>query len=379
MTSGPESITPFEIPVDRTVLEDLAERLGRTRWPRPEPVGDWSQGAPLAFVQEICAYWETEYDWVERSALLSAFPHFMTEIDGVDIHFIHAESPHADALPLIMTHGWPGSVVEFQKVLGPLTDPTAHGGSADQAFHVVCPSLPGYGFSGAPSETGWGVERIADTWRTLMGRLGYERFGAQGGDWGAMVTTALGQRHTDAVAGIHLNMAVCAPTADDPTEQELAALAGLDHYQSEDSGYSKQQSTRPQSLGYGLADSPSGQAAWILEKFWAWTDNDGSPTDVLTPDELLDNVMMYWLNNAGASSARLYWESFDTPDLGPVEVPTGVALFPKEIFQTSERWAAARFSDLRQFTEMDRGGHFAAFEQPGLLVDDVRSFFALVR
>jgi pimeloyl-ACP methyl ester carboxylesterase len=282
----------------------------------------------------------------------------------------------------VITHGWPGSVIEFHKVIEPLAEPTAHGGEASDAFHVVCPSLPGYGFSDKPQRTGWNTERIARAWAQLMARLGYERYGAQGGDWGAAVTADLGRLDVDHVAGIHLNMAVAAPdqsTFGDLSEFEQQALAALKHYQDWDSGYSKQQSTRPQTLGYGLVDSPAGQCAWIIEKFWAWTDCDGHPENVLTRDELLDNVMMYWLPATGASSARLYWESFKIRNQDTVPAPAGVSIFPKEIFRASRRWAEKRFTDLRYWNELDKGGHFAAFEQPASYVDEVRAFFRLVR
>jgi pimeloyl-ACP methyl ester carboxylesterase len=291
-------------------------------------------------------------------------------------------SPHANALPLVITHGWPGSVVEFLKVIGPLTDPTAHGGEARDAFHVVCPTLPGYGFSDKPTRAGWGVQRIADAWASLMARLGYARYAAQGGDWGAMVTTCIGAQDPQHCAGIHLNMPIVAPdpaTLNDLTPAEQSALAGMQHYQQWDSGYSKQQSTRPQTLGFGLVDSPAGQAAWILEKFWAWTDCNGHPENVLTRDELLDNVMLYWLPAAGASSARLYWESFGKPPFDPVTVPVGCSIFPKEIFRSSKRWAEKRFANLVYWNELERGGHFAAFEQPDAYVAEVRACFRHVR
>ena len=255
-----ESIRPFQIEATDAELDDLKRRLQATRWPDPETVDDWSQGIPLAYVQEVCAYWAEKYDWRAREARPNAFPQFLTEIDGCDIHFLHVRSPQEDALPLVITHGWPGSIVEFHKVIGPLTDPAAHGGDPADAFHVVCPSLPGYGFSGRPSATGWGVERIANAWGVLMRRLGYERYVAQGGDWGAMVTTWIGVRDSDGCAGIHLNMPIAPPdpeTMSDLTPTEQASLAGMQHYQDWDSGYSKQQSTRPQTLGYGLADSPA--------------------------------------------------------------------------------------------------------------------------
>lgn len=379
----PAEIEPFEIAIPDEELHDLRDRLHRTRWPEPETVDDWSQGIPLAYVQEVCRHWADGYDWRATERRLNALPQFRTELDGLGIHFVHVRSPHEEALPLVLTHGWPGSIIEFSKVLGPLTDPTAHGADAADAFHVVAPSLPGYGFSDKPARPGWGVPRIADAWALLMARLGYHRYGAQGGDWGAIVTAAMGQRDLEHLAGIHVNMAVVAPdpaTMDDLTPAEQSALAGFQHYRDRDSGYAKQQSTRPQTLGYGLIDSPAGQAAWILEKFREWTDCDGHPEHVLTRDELLDNVMLYWLTAAGASSARLYWESFgDEGGRQPVPAPSGVSVFPHEIFRTSRRWAERRFTDLRWFNELPVGGHFAAFEQPALFVDEVRSFFRLVR
>jgi pimeloyl-ACP methyl ester carboxylesterase len=298
-------------------------------------------------------------------------------------------SPHADALPLVITHGWPGSIVEFLKVIGPLTDPTAHGGDASDAFHVVCPSLPGYGFSDKPARPGWGVERIARAWTVLMTRLGYQRYGAQGSDWGTSVSASVGQRDPKHVVGIHLTPPLAPPdpsTLDDLTERERAALASLEQSAEWDSGYSLEQATRPQTVGYGLVDSPAALCAWIIEKFWSWTDNDGHLENVLTRDELLDNLMLYWLPRTGASSARLYWESIRQVDewisgavADVVDVPTGCSIFPKEIQRPSRRWAEKRFVDIRYWNEPERGGHFAAFEQPELFVDEVRAFFRLVR
>ena len=377
-----DAVRPFRIEVHEADLVDLRDRLARTRWPEPETVDDWSQGIPLAYTRELCDYWATRYDWRATEARLNSLPQFVTGLDGLDIHFLHVRSPHAGALPIVLTHGWPGSIVEFEKVIGPLTDPVAHGGEAADAFDVVCPSLPGYGFSGKPTGTGWSVGRIADAWAQLMERLGYGRYGAQGGDWGAMVTASLGSRDAAHLAGIHLNMPMAAPgglDVTDLTDAEQAALASFADHRRWGTGYSKEQSTRPQTVGYGLVDSPAGQAAWIVEKFWAWTDCDGHPENVLTRDELLDNVMLYWLPAAGASSARLYWESFVAPGFDPVGVPTGCSIFPKEIMRMSRRWAATRFTDIVYWNELDRGGHFAAFEQPGAFVDELRSFFRLVR
>ena len=375
------TVEPFRIAVPDDDLVDLRDRLHRTRWPERECVNDWSQGIPLAYTRELAGHWADVYDWRAREAALNRFDQFMTEIDGLDIHFIHQRSPHAHALPLIITHGWPGSIAEFHKVIEPLTDPTAHGGQAEDAFHVVCPSLPGYGFSGKPTSTGWGVGKVAEAWETLMTRLGYDRYGAQGGDWGAAVTTAIGHNLGHCIA-IHVNMPIALPPAeglDNPSAEEQRALAAWAHYEEWDSGYSKQQSTRPQTLGYGLVDSPVGQLAWIVEKFWSWMDCDGHPENVLTRDELLDNVMMYWVTASAASSARMYWESFRVfGGLARVEVPTGVAQFPKEIALAPRHWAEANYN-ITHWTQMPRGGHFAAFEQPELFVDDVRTFFATVR
>jgi pimeloyl-ACP methyl ester carboxylesterase len=378
-----DEILPYRIDVADADLVELRERLRRTRWPDAETVDDWSQGIPLAYVQELCSYWALTYDWRATEARLNAFGSSRTALDGLGIHFLHVRSPEPDALPLVLTHGWPGSIIEFHKVIGPLTNPVAHGGNAADAFHVVCPSLPGYGFSDRPMRAGWNVPRIAAAWAELMARLGYDRYGAQGGDWGSSVTTSIGQQDVEHVVGIHLNMAVAIPdlSMGEPTEQEQAALASFEHYQAEESGYSAQQSTRPQTLGYGLADSPAAQAAWIIEKFRAWTDCNGHPENVLTRDELLDNVMLYWLPDTGASSARLYWESFSdiATMLAPVTVPVGVSVFPKEISRPSRRWAEPRFSDIRHWNDLERGGHFAAFEQPDAFVDEVRTFFRLVR
>jgi pimeloyl-ACP methyl ester carboxylesterase len=373
-------IRPYRIDVPNAVLDDLKERLARTRWPEAETVDDWSQGIPLAYTRDLAAYWADGYDWRSREAALNRFDHHLTEIDGLDIHFIHQRSPHDDALPLLITHGWPGSIAEFQKVIEPLVNPTS--GRPEDAFHIVCPSLPGYGFSGKPSRTGWGVDKIAQVWDTLMVRLGYDRYGAQGGDWGAAVTTQIGRNRGHCIA-IHLNMPIARPPAGsgggDLTEDEQQALAAFAEHRKWGTGYSKQQSTRPQTLGYGLVDSPVGQLAWVVEKFWAWTDCDGQPENVLSRDELLDNVMLYWVTGSGASSARLYWESFNrfVTD-GRVDLPTGVAAFPKEILCTPRRWCEAAYN-ITHWSTMPRGGHFAAFEQPELFVDDVRAFFATVR
>jgi pimeloyl-ACP methyl ester carboxylesterase len=378
------AVTPYQISVGNDVLEDLKARLRNTRWPEAEPVGDWSQGVPLAWIREICRYWAEDYDWRKREALLNRFAQFVTEIDSLAIHFLHVRSPHPDAMPLIVTHGWPRSIVEFQKVIEPLTNPTAFGGEEADAFHLVCPSLPGFGLSSKPATTGWGVDRIALAWAKLMERLGYARYCAQGGDWGSAVTTSLGAQDADHCAGIHITLAMGARPKvleAQPTPEEAHALQGAKYYADWDSGYSKQQSTRPQTVGYGLTDSPSGQAAWILEKFWAWTDCGGDPENILSRDELLDNVMLYWVTATAASSARLYWESFGAArrKTHTVTVPTGVAVFPKEIVTPVRRWMEPLYTDIRHWSEMPKGGHFAAFEQPELFVAEVRKFFRMLR
>ena len=376
------SIHPFKIEIADDLLGDLKRRLRATRWPERELVSDWSQGAPLAWIQDICEYWAEQYHWPKRQALLNRFTQFTTDIDGLSIHFIHQRSPHPEARALLVTHGWPGSIVEFQKVIDPLVNPTAYGGLAKDAFHVICPSLPGFGFSGKPRETGWGIERIAKAWSELMARLGYAQYFAQGGDWGSAVTRAIGVLDSAHCKGIHITLAMGSrpSTTSEHSVEELDALARAAHYNDWDSGYSKQQSTRPQTLGYGLADSPSGQAAWILEKFWAWTDCHGHPENVLSRDELLDNVMLYWVTNTATSSARIYWESFGRgrSRMAPVQVPVGVAVYPKEIVPPVKKWLTTDFPDVRHFVAMPKGGHFAAFEQPALYVANVREFFALL-
>jgi pimeloyl-ACP methyl ester carboxylesterase len=382
-------VTPFRVDIPQEVLDDLRARLDGTRWPEAETVADWSQGVPLAYLRELCRYWAEGYDWRATERRLNLLPQYRTEIDGLGIHFLHVRSPHPDAFPVVLTHGWPGSIVEFLKVIGPLTDPTAHRGQATDAFHLVIPSLPGYGFSGRPAQPGWGVERIAGAWARLMARLGYRRYGAQGGDWGTSVSTSIAQQDPEHVAGIHLNPPLAPPdpaTFDDLTDRERAALASLDHAAEWESGYSQEHATRPQTIGYALVDSPAALCAWIVEKFWSWTDHDGHLEHLLTRDELLDNVMLYWLPGTGASSVRLYWESIrqvnrwiSGPTTDTVAVPTGCSIYPKELQRPSRRWAERRFTDIRYWNELDRGGHFAALEQPDLFVEEVRSFFRLVR
>ena len=374
-------ITPFTIDVSGEVLDDLQTRLRGTRWPEPELVEDWSQGIRLAYVKEVCRYWADEYDWRRREAALNRFPQYVTEIDDLDIHFIHYPSQHADATPLLLTHGWPGSIVEFHKVIEPLVNPELHGGTADQAFHVVAPSLPGFAFSGKPTETGWGVERTARAWAQLMERLGYGRYVAQGGDWGSAITSTLGAIDPERCAAIHMTLAMGArPPAEPSTPEEEHAFERRQYYDVWDSGYARIQMSRPQTLGYGLADSPAGQAAWILEKFWSWTDCDGHPENVLDRDELLDNIMLYWVTNSATSSARIYWESFGGRRSRPtVTVPTGFTVYPREIVPPVRAWVEESFPNVQYWATYDKGGHFAAFEVPDIFVNDLRTFFASFR
>ncbi|MBV1933034.1 MAG: epoxide hydrolase [Porticoccaceae bacterium] len=377
-----DAVKPFKIAVSDEILDDLKQRLANTRWPEKETVDDWSQGIPLAYTQEVCKYWLEEYDWRAREALLNRYDQFTTELDGIDIHFIHARSPHANARPLVMTHGWPGSIVEFQKVIGPLVDPVAHGGDAADAFHVVCPTLPGYGFSGKPNKAEWDVVKIAAAWNKLMLRLGYDKYFAQGGDWGGLVTANIGMQNLGNCEAIHLNIVIVEPdpaTMDDLSDLEKSALAGTKHYFDNDSGYSKQQSTRPQTVGYGLTDSPAGQLAWVLEKYWSWMDCDGHPENVVSRDELLDNIMLYWCTASAASSARLYWHSFNDLSTDEIILPTGCSVYPKEIFRASRRWAERRYKNLIHWSELERGGHFAAFEVPEVFINEVRACFRAMR
>jgi len=371
-------IRAFTLAVPQSELDDLNTRIDLTRWPEKETVADWSQGTPLASLQELVAYWRHDYDWRRCEARLNGLGQFMTEIDGLPIHFIHVRSPHAGAMPLIMTHGWPGSVMEFMGVIEALTNPD----DPAQAFDLVLPSLPGFGFSGKPAATGWGVEKIGRAWGELMARLGYTRWVAQGGDWGSAVTTAIGVQKVAGCAGIHLNMPIGRPLPEDmenPTPAELKALGALKHYQDWDSGYSTQQRTRPQTVGYGLVDSPVGLAGWIFEKMWAWTDNSGSPFDALSRDQILDNIMLYWLPANGASSARLYWESFGSFAPQEIELPVAVSAFPKEILPTPRKWAERNYRNLVHWGDMEKGGHFAAWEQPDAFVAELRAAFARMR
>ncbi|WP_369025346.1 epoxide hydrolase family protein [Qipengyuania sp. RANM35] len=371
-------IRPFELNVAEDELVRLADRLDQTRWPEAETVDDWSQGTPLAALRELVAYWRIEYDWRRCEARLNSIGQFITEIDGLDIHFLHRKSSRPDALPLVITHGWPGSVVEFLGIIDELAEPS---NPDDMAFHVVAPSLPGYGFSGKPSGTGWGVEKIARAWAELMQRLGYGHWVAQGGDWGAAVTTAIGQLAPEGCKGIHLNMPLGRPGPDDMQSQDpkvLRAFQRLGFYQEWDSGYSKEQSTRPQTIGYSLVDSPVGLAGWIVEKVYYWTDNGGSPWDALSMDHVLDDIMLYWLPATGASAARLYWESFAKFGAGTVAIPAGATAFPKEILPAPREWAERTLTHLVYWNEVEKGGHFAAWEQPETFVAELRACFGMM-
>ena len=380
------SIRAFQINIPENELNQLSERLKNTRWPDAETVSSWDQGIPLAYAKSLANYWINEYDWRRCEKMLNQWPNYMTSIDDIDIHFIHKPSPHPDALPIIISHGWPGSVIEFCKVIDALTEPEKHGGNAKDAFSVVVPSLPGYGFSDKPKNPGTSVEKIGRMWGQLMKRLGYKKYVAQGGDWGAIISQSMAITEVGDCKAIHLNMPIVIPdpeTMNELSEKEQSALAAMNYYNEWDSGYSKQQSTRPQTVAYGLSDSPVGQMSWIIEKFYSWTDcvqeGEKKLESVLTKDELLDNVMIFWLTNSSASSARLYWESFNNPNFDPINTPTGCSQFPKEIFQCSRRWAEKRFSNLIYWNELDRGGHFAAFERPDTFVEELRNCFRSIR
>jgi pimeloyl-ACP methyl ester carboxylesterase len=379
-----EAIEKFRIDIDDTVLGDLRHRLAQARLPDQIEDTGWEYGIPCDYLHELVDYWRDAYDWRRQEARLNELSHFRTRIDGQRIHFVHARSAHPDALPLLITHGWPGSVVEFLDVIPRLTQPEAHGGSPADAFHVIAPSLPGYGFSEPTRTRGWDVPRIARAFIELMSRLGHVRYGAQGGDWGAQVTTRIGALDPEHLAGIHLNMPIgVRPEEPCPlSDEDKADLAAMAKFQSEESGYAIEQGTKPQTLGVALNDSPAGLLAWIVEKFRAWSDCEGHPENVYTRDQLITNVMLYWLTQTAASSARLYWESrrggmwAEKPEF--VDVPTGVARYPKEVVRFPRAWVERQYR-VTHWVDMPRGGHFAAMEQPELFVDDLRSFFRTVR
>jgi pimeloyl-ACP methyl ester carboxylesterase len=391
------SIQPFRVNVPDEELAELRRRIAATRWPSKELVGDRSQGVQLATTQELARYWATDYDWRKCEARLNALPQFKTEIDGVDIHFIHVKSPHADALPLIMTHGWPGSVIELLEVVGPLTDPTAHGGRAEDAFDLVLPSLPGYGFSGEPTELGWDPGHTARAWAELMSRLGYTRFVAQGGDLGAIVADVMGRQAPEGLVGIHMNLLVTTLGAPTPppgdTEEERAALEAINTFTTSGFGYFLEQSTRPQTIGYALLDSPVALAAWILDHD---TDSyykishaflEGQPSGNLTRDHIVDNITLYWLTGTAASAARWYWElgqaqakALAAGQAPPeVSLPVGFTTFPGEIFRAPRSWVEQSYPNLAYFNEVDSGGHFAAWEEPQLFSEELRATFASLR
>ena len=386
-TRAHAEIRPFRIEIPQDDLDDLYDRLGRTRWPDELPDVGWSRGVPPEYLKEVADYWRTSYDWREWEARLNEFPQFTTEIDGQNIHFLHVRSPEPDALPLILTHGWPGSVVEFLDVIGPLTDPRAHGGEAADAFHLVIPSLPGFGFSGPTAESGWDSYRIAGAFAGLMGRLGYERYGAQGGDFGAFISPDLGRVDRDHVTGVHVNAAtvgfipfgdVDEATLAEFDDAERVRFERMNRFLSEGNAYFQIQGTRPQTIAYGLTDSPVGQLAWIMEKFKEWSHpSDELPEKSIDRDRMLANVMLYWLTSTGASSAHLYYESTHSRNWPtPSTVPTGVANFAEDI---AIRRYAEQNNNIVHWSEFDRGGHFAAMEAPDLLVDDIRTFFRGLR
>ncbi|KOV53947.1 epoxide hydrolase [Streptomyces sp. AS58] len=395
-TSVPaDGIRPFRLDIPQRDLDDLHDRLDRTRWPEELPGTGWAYGVPLEYLRDLARYWRQEYDWRAAEARINEWPQYTTTIDGANVHFAHVRSPEPDATPLVVTHGWPGSVVEFLDVVGPLTDPVAHGGDRADAFHVVVPGIPGFGLSGPTRDTGWEAGRVADAWAELMARLGYERFGAQGGDWGAAISRELGRAHPDRVIGVHLNLLPGAQAATEPTPEQLAELAPDQReralaswrrwsaWSADGTGYAVLQATRPQTLAYALTDSPVGQLAWIVEKFKEWTDSAELPEEAVDRDRLLTNVMLYWLTGTAGSSARIYYERAHATGRKaalkePSSAPTAVALFPAEL-QIPLRHLAERTENIVRWTEFDRGGHFASLEEPDLLVEDVRAFFRQVR
>jgi pimeloyl-ACP methyl ester carboxylesterase len=373
------AVTPFAYHAPQSVLDDLNLRLLHTRLPERETGPSWTEGVPLADLRALVEHWQTGYDWRKCESRLNEYPQYRTTIDSLGIHFLHVRSPHANALPLIITHGWPGSVIEFLGIIEPLTNPTAHGGRAEDAFHVVAPSLPGFAFSDKPAERGWNVDRIALAWAELMRRLGYERYVAQGGDWGAWVTTRLAQQHPLGLIGIHLNMPLVIPETIPSmglSPEEQRAADSVHRLGANDFGYFEEQATRPQTIGYALTDSPAGQAAWIYEQFHAHTD----PNSPLTLDQMLDDITLYWLTNTAASSARIYYEDANLgSNGGVVDLPVGCSVFPHDIYRAPRSWAESCYPHLIYWNELDRGGHFAAFEQPALFSGELRSCFRLLR
>ncbi len=391
------AVVPFHVSIPQAALTDLRQRILATRWPNMETVKDQSQGVKLAQIKALVQYWGTGYDWRKVEAKLNALPQFTTVIDGIDIHFIHVRSRHTNALPLIITHGWPGSILELVKTIGPLTDPTAYGGREEDAFDVVIPSMPGYGFSGKPEGSGWGVERIGKAWDVLMKRLGYKNYVSQGGDWGSVVANAMGRQAPQGLLGIHVNMPATVP-ADvakalkngEPapaglSEVEKAAFKSLNNLYTRGGGYAGMMVTRPQTLGYGLSDSPVGLAAFFLDKFNDWTYSGGNAEKSLTKDEILDDITLYWLTNTATSSAQLYWENnnnnFNAAEqkTAEISVPVAITVFPGEIYQAPRSWAERSYPKLIYFNEVKKGGHFAQWEQPQLFAEELRAAFKSLR
>ncbi|MBB3176364.1 pimeloyl-ACP methyl ester carboxylesterase [Variovorax sp. Sphag1AA] len=395
--SPADMIRPFKVHVSEETLADLRKRVMATRWPDKETVPDQSQGVPLAKLQDLVRYWGTSYDWRRIEAKLNALPQFTTEIDGLNIHFIHVRSKHPNALPIIITHGWPGSVLEIVKAIDPLTNPTAHGGRAEDAFDVVIPSMPGYGFSDRPVGTGWGPDRMGRAWDVLMKRLGYKRYVSQGGDWGSVVADAMGRQAPPGLVGIHVNMPATVPeeaakalSNGDPapaglSEKEKAAYNALDTFFKKNAGYGVMMVTRPQTVGYGLSDSPAGLASWMFDKFTQWTYSGGDAERSLTKDEMLDDITLYWVTNSAISSARLYWENNNNNFSSPaqrtteIKVPVAVTVFPGEIYQAPKSWTQRAYPTLVYFNEVDKGGHFAAWEEPQLFATEMRAAFKSLR
>lgn len=384
-----DAIIPFRIDIPQADLDDLRARLRLTRWPEQETVHDWSQGVPLAKAKALINAWRENYDWRAFERRANSYPQYRTNIDGLDIHFIHVRSREANALPILLTHGWPGSFAEFMESIGPLTDPVRHGGKANEAFDVVIPSLPGYAFSGKPTAPGWNVDKTAAAWTTLMSRLGYRRWVAQGGDWGASVTTALGHMRPEGLVGIHLNWAFVFPdtipadletTPPGLSAEENRALEQARFFRNQGTGYFKEMSTKPQTMGYGLLDSPVALATFIYEKFQVWSDNKGNPEEALSTTAMLDDISLYWLTRSGASAGRFYWENpGNSFSGGKIDLPVAISVFPREIYQVPRSWAEQTFPKLIHFNELDRGGHFAAAEQPELFTSELRRAFSSLR
>ncbi|MDW9413976.1 epoxide hydrolase [Sinorhizobium meliloti] len=391
-SGGGDAVRPFKAAIDQKEVDELRRRIRATRWPGKETVADRSQGVQLHKLKPLIEYWGTEYDWRKGEKKLNSHPQFTTEIDSLLIHFIHVKSKHENALPLIMTHGWPGSVFELLKTIGPLTDPTAHGGRAEDAFHVVLPSMPGYGFSGVPAETGWGPDRIGRAWHVLMKRLGYESYVSQGGDWGAVISDVMARQAPEGLLGIHVNMPATVPpdiakalTNGEPapaglSADEKAAYEQMNALYTKGSGYALMMVTRPQTLGYALTDSPVGLAAWYYDKFADWTYSGGNPEKSLTMDEMLDDISLYWFTGTATSGARLYWENnannFNAVD---VSIPAAITVFPGEIYQAPRSWAEQAYRNLIYYNKVDRGGHFAAWEEPDLFTSELRAAFKSLR